>query len=435
MSSFVPLRYYLPTTVIGVRARIHYVVVFDELGGHLELRSDLEIAPRVTADRRARCTTRIEAGMLESNAFTVEFTANGLIGAIGTYTPGDPGGAPETTSRIGRASRIDVGPSAEADPHEIAQRATWTRPGALRAAFNRTHPRTAALIADLSARAEQFLAGMRMSDGPAEVETFGQALTIVERELAAADRMRREWVASQGFQVRCGSWELDLAQTVLRSDVTPPSRLPADTPVPGGDAAVLAEQYGALVVVFDPERARPEDADADLDVHRLERVDEILIRRSRPAAIVAYRRAPAGVGEPAEAAGEWVRDDGLTQHLDVVDGVSDLDVLAPHARVFGDRPLRLAFHSDGSLRAFGVAAETVPAGSGAVAGGVAAAGTVPGPDRAAVATAAIEAARLQLALLNASDEFTRLAATHAHGGELTTLEQDTRFATLRSQRP
>lgn len=55
------------------------------------------------------------------------------------------------------------------------------------------------------------------------------------------------------------------------------------------------------------------------------------------------------------------------------------------------------------------------------------------PSRSAVAAAALEAARLQLALLQASDEFTRLAATHAHGGELTTLEQDTRFAALRSR--
>jgi Arc/MetJ-type ribon-helix-helix transcriptional regulator len=56
------------------------------------------------------------------------------------------------------------------------------------------------------------------------------------------------------------------------------------------------------------------------------------------------------------------------------------------------------------------------------------------PSRSDVAAAALEAARLQLALLQASDEFTRLAATHAHGGELATLEQDTRFAALRSRR-
>jgi hypothetical protein len=435
MSSFVPLRYYLPKTVVGVHARIHYVVVFDELGGHLEARSDLEVAPRVVADRDARCTTSVESGALESGAFAVEFTPDGLVGAIGAPLPPTPPGVLDTLPWSGRASQADVDGPAQGDAQELAQRATWTRAGALRVAFNRTHPRTAALIADLSARAEQFLAGMRMSDGPTEVETFGQALAIVERELAAADRMRREWIAGQGFEVRRGVWDLDLSGLVSLGEAVPPPRLPEDTPIPEGDAAVLAEQYGALLVVLDPGLSPVENTNVQMsDPERLNRVDEVVVRRSRPVTLVTYRRAPSGVGELAETGAEWVRDDALTQHLDIVDGASPLDVFAPQSPMFGDRPLQLVFHPDGSLRKFGAAAESAVGPSVAAP---APAGTSPTrmPEPAEVAAAAVEAARLQLALLNSSDEFTRLASTHAHGGELATLEQDARFAALRARRP
>jgi hypothetical protein len=326
---------------------------------------------------------------------------------------------------------------------ELAHRATWTRPGALRDAFNHAHPRTAALIADLSARAEQFLAGMRMGDGPAEVEVFGSALVVVERELAAADRMRREWVAAQGFDVRDGRFEVDLADAVTVVEPLP-DRLPADTVVAPGGAEQLAGNYGLLVAVADPERAdagtatgAPGAGISGVGREGYDRVDELLVRQARPVTVAVYRRAPAVVSVPGTAAkadGEWLRDDALTQYLDAVDAGSPVDVVAPQSHLGGDRMQNVSFYPSGSVRTFGVFSAAVP---GAAVPPVAGEAFLPAragaPSRSDVAAAALEAAQLQLALLQASDEFTRLAATHAHGGELATLEQDARFAALRSR--
>ncbi len=438
MSSFVPLRYYLPKTQIGVSAQIRYVVVFDELGGHLEPRIDVRVTPQVVPDRGARCSTTLDAGVLESVSLAIELTPDGLIGSIGTHGPDTGSTLKDAGDRPGRSSLSGPGSAQrDAEPAVVAQRSGWTAKGALRVAFNRSHPRTAALIADLSARAEQFLAGLRMSDGPAEVEVFGEALVVVERELAAADRLRREWIAAQGFDVRVGGWDLDLEQTLVRGEPTPPDRLPADIPLPEGDGARMAKQFGVLVVVCDPDQAGSRPPATGSGSEPYARVDELLLRRSRPVTVAAYRRTPEDIGAASGAgageAEEWVRDDALTQHIDVVDAASVLDVLAPQAGVFGERALRLAFHPDGSVKAFGVGPEPMlaqPRVAAAEAAGSAGEGV---PDRADVAAAALEAARLQLALLNASDEFTRLAATHAHGGELATLEQDTRFAALRGR--
>ena len=193
-------------------------MVFDGAGGHLEPRVEVRVRPQVVPDRTARCCTTLDAGVLESGSLGVHLTADGLIDAVGSHVtgavPASTGAVPASTGIVpAQPGIVPAQPGAAASPFgtaaaeiaELAQRAAWTRPGSLRTAFDRSHRRTAALIADLSARAEQFLAGMRMGDGPAEVETFGSALAVVERELAAADRMRREWIAAQGLRRPVGA--------------------------------------------------------------------------------------------------------------------------------------------------------------------------------------------------------------------------------------
>jgi hypothetical protein len=217
MSSNAALRYYLPKTLLQVAAHVRYVVAVDGAGGHLEPRVEAVITPRVVPDRSARCSITLDGGVLESASLGVQLTPDGLIESVGS--PGHTllrGAVGTGAAASGRSSSGTARPAADsaAEQADLANRAAWTRPGSLRAAFDRTHPRTAALIADLSARAEQFLAGMRMGDGPAEVETFGSALAVVERELAAADRLRREWIAAQGFEVRAGTWEFELGDAV-----------------------------------------------------------------------------------------------------------------------------------------------------------------------------------------------------------------------------
>lgn len=443
MSSNVALRYYLPKTVFDVAASVRYVVVYDKIGGHLEPRADIAVVPKVVPDRAARCRTTLDAGVLNSASFGVQLTAEGLIDAVGTHLVchGGSGGAGALAGWVSTGARPRGQETEAAENAELAHRATWTRLGALRDAFNHTHPRTAALIADLSARAEQFLAGMRMGDGPAEVEVFGSGLAVVERELAAADRMRREWIAAQGFDVRSGQFQVDLADAVAVSEPLP-ERLPGDTDVVPGPAQLLARDYGLLIAaadpVPDPDRAGTGPGGSAVGDQGYERVDEVLLRRARPVTVTAYRRAPAAVGGPGPAMNaddDWVRDDALTQHLEAVDAGSAVDIIGPQSHLGGDQVLNMSFYPSGSVRTFGVSS-AVPAGTVATSlGGKAAAPAETSlPSRSDVVAAALEAARLQLALLQASDEFARLAATHAYGGELAILEQDARFAALRSLR-
>jgi hypothetical protein len=196
---------------------------------------------------------------------------------------------------------------------------------------------------------------------------------------------------------------------------------------------VLARDYGVLLAVADPDLPAQHAGAAALGPEGLHRVDELLLRQARPITVAVYRRPPAGLAGGAEAPAEWVLDEALTLHVEAVDAASELDVVGPRGHHGGDRNVHVSFYPSGSVRTFGVSSSAVPAPPGSTTENRPGRDDGGAPTRGDVAAAALESARLQLALLQASDEFTRLAATHAHGGELAALEQDARFAALRSR--
>jgi len=295
-----PLRYVLPTRAVTLRASVRLAVEVDPAGGHLE--------PEI---------------------------------AVAIALPGRPPAS--SVRRAGAAARPAPSPD-----------------GALRRAFDRTHPHTAALVADLSSRSEQFLAGLTMSEDPADVVVFGRALEVVHRELAAADRMRREWIARQGHELRSGEWDLTASDLVPLA--TPLAQLPAETAVPDALGAVLARDFGLLVALC---------ADESDDAHR-----------GAHAVLAVYRRTPAVLAEPADAvdAEPWVLDCALSR-LHLADALTD--------------------DADGRPVA-------IPSPRSA-------------PDDAATLS---DAARRQLGLLDASDEYARLAATHHRTEELAALRRE-----------
>jgi hypothetical protein len=315
------LRYLLTSTVLTVHTVVRLAVVPDDEGGHLE--------PQV---------------------------------AVTLSTPARP--VPVTS-----AMRVPIAPG-------IAP--AWAAPGSMRHTFDHAHPRTAALAADLSSRAEQFLAGLRMGEDPSEVVAFGNALTVVHRELAAADRMRREWIAGQSRDVRSATW--DLTRDDLLALPTAPRTLAADVELPGGgQAAGLAAEYGVLVAVVD-----------GTDEHGMP---------TGPATVVVYRRPPLELPDvpTPDAAQPWRRD-GALAHLHLVDEL--------------DRPVAGA----------GVPSPRTPWEDGTDGRG---SGEV---EQSEAAFVAAETARCQLELLQGSDEYARLAATHARAEELQALEQEARLA-------
>jgi hypothetical protein len=321
-----PLRYVLSTTALTVGTTLRLAVVADDKGGHLE--------PEVVVT-------------LSSPARLAPVGSSRPVHVI----PGSPG---------------------------------WTVSGCLRRSFDKAHPRTAALAADLSARSEQFLAGLRMGEDPSEVATIGAALEVVHRELAAADRMRREWVAGQGYDVRTATWDLS-ADDLVPVEGTPRT-LPSGLALPSGTAESLALEYGLVVALCAPK------SDA----------------AGGTSSVAVYRRPPVDLPDAAVAAADdvWRRDDVLS-HLQLADA--------------------------GQPTAAGAAIAAVPAQR--VADGTwspAAIDMLGGRPDAVIA--AVETARTQLELLQGSDEYARLAATHCRAEELLALEHEARLADGRTRR-
>jgi len=327
-----PLRYVLPTTALTLRVTLRLVVVVDELGGHLE--------PEVAASLAA------------------------------AWHP-----APLTS--VHKVLSNDGHPLDGSLPASAV-------PGSLRRAFDRDHPRTAALISDLSARSEQYLAGLRMGEEPAQVVTFGQALEIVHRELSAADRTRREWISRQGRDIRSAQWDLSGGDTLTLS--TPAVRLPGDTAVPVGRAQELAREFGLLLAVV------TEEAEAGASVHRA---------RTDSAVVAVYRRRPdrwPGQDTAPDVSTEWVRDDALSR-LRLADAGDAVAELPQQRAVPGAERLLVPLPGQ-------------PA--------------TPDP----VIEAAARAARTQLDLLDASDEYSRIASMQYRAEEIAALQHQLRLAYL-----
>jgi hypothetical protein len=332
-SATFPLRYVLPTTTLAVSATLRLVVVVDDQGGHLE--------PEV---------------------------------AVSLSAPWHP----QPLTSVSRVVTHDGHPLA-GSPLASAV------PGSLRKAFDRAHPRTAALIADLSARSEQYLASLRMGEEPSQVVMSGQALEIVHRELAAADRARREWVSRQGREVRTAEWDLSGSDMISIVGFRP--TLGGDVEIPAGRATDLAREFGLLFALAS------DDAEAAGQRNRTE-----------SAGVAVYRRRPERWHEhvAADVELDWVRDDTLSR-LRLADGSeSSTDIPQPRISPEAERmiapPLGRPYTGDPELEAV------------------------------------VRAGRTQLDLLDASDEYSRLASTQYRAEEIAALQHQIRLAYLPRQR-
>lgn len=326
-----PLRYVLPTTAITLRATLRLAVVVDEQGGHLE--PEMEVS--LSAPRHPQPLTTVRRVLPPSDS--------PLRGSVPAYA--------------------------------VA--------GSLRKSFDRQHPRTAALVADLSARAEQYLAGLRMGEESEQVVTFGQVLEVVHRELAAADRTRREWISRQGREIRIAEWDLTGKDVVSLREAS--DTLPGDLEIPSGRATEMARDYGLLVAIW------------------TDRADDGQHGGSESAGIGVYRRLPDALPEhtAADPARPWVKDEALSRLrlADVADPISEL----PHQRGSHEEEPHIPLlphlqNHDSALEA------------------------------------AVRAARTQLELLDASDEYSRLASTHYRDAEIAALQHEMRLAYLPRQR-
>ncbi|MDQ1292126.1 MAG: hypothetical protein QG608_3 [Actinomycetota bacterium] len=297
------LRQARTTTVLSVNASVRLVVVPDRLGGHL--------VPEVV----------------------VHLTS-----------------LPRRVAILGR-HRVAL---------ETIQAPAWYQEGSLRREFDIVHPHMSALLTDLTSRSEQYLAGLRMGERLDEVEAFGRALSVIHRELAAADRMRRGWIARRGYEVR--GCAFDLAPDDLLSLEHCPAALASDTRLPKGVAPKLSEGYGLLFVVSG---SNSEEGAGE------------------PTTLHMYRRSPHSLPEiPEVGVGRmWQRDD-------ILGGIPLID------------------EADGA---------SFPSGN------------LPDPDdqvRDVQWSETIAVARCQLELLEASDEYVKLAVSHERIEEVAALREE-----------
>jgi hypothetical protein len=252
---------------------------------------------------------------------------------------------------------------------ETMQAPAWYQHGSLRREFDIVHPHMSALLTDLTSRSEQYLAGLRMGERLDEVEAFGRALSVIHRELAAADRMRRGWIARRGYEVRGSAF--DLAPDDLLHLEHCPAALAADTRLPKGIAPKLSEGYGLLFVASG---SNPEEGAGE------------------PTTLYVYRRSPHSLPElPEVGVGRmWQRDDILSG-------------------------LPLTDEADGA---------PMPSG------------TLSDPDdlvRDPQWSETIAVAQCQLELLEASDEYVKLAVSHERVEEVAALREE--VGLLAGQRP
>lgn len=331
-STAFPLRYVLPATALTLHVTLRLGVVVDEQGGHLEP----ELSAALSAPWHPQPLTSVRR--------------------VVTHDGDDP-----------LAGTL----------------AAYAVPGSLRRAFDRAHPRTAALIADLSARSEQYLAGLRMGEEPSQVVTFGQALEIIHRELATADRTRREWISRQGQDLRTADFDLVAADMITIAGAR--ATLAADTELPTATAERLARDFGILVALVTDDAPSPGRA------------------RTERAAVAVYRRRPERwTGqEPGGDDLEWVRDEALSK-------------------------LRLADAGD--------AAGDVPNPRTAPDDRIVAAQLGRPLSQDPLLESSVRAARTQLDLLDASDEYSRIASTQYRAEEIAALQHQMRLAYLPRQR-
>jgi len=296
--------------------------------------------------RQARTTTVLSLSASVRLVVAPDRLGGHLVPEIVVHLTSRPSGVPALGS-----NRIAL---------ESVQAPAWYQDGSLRREFDFVHPHMSALLTDLTSRSEQYLAGLRMGEHLEEVEAFGRALSVVHRELAAADRMRRGWIARRGYEVRGATFDLALGDLLQLEHC--PAALPADTRPPKGTASKLSEGYGLLFVASgtDPEAGAGE-----------------------PTTLYVYRRPPHSLPEmPEVGVGRmWQRDDALSG-------------------------IPLIGETGGS---------TMPSG------------VLQDPEdllRDARWSQTIAVAQCQLELLEASDEYTKLAVSHERVEEVAALREE-----------
>lgn len=244
----------------------------------------------------------------------------------------------------------------------------------------------------------------------------------MQRELAALDRMRREWIAGKAKSLPSQTWTISAENLVNLTDWEDhlPDVLPVDTDIP----TELDDLAAANVLPVLSAKNRPL-AKTDPPARGTYNEDSIVFRRPRSAVFGVYQRE--------SAIAPWKRVRHLTADLDVVDSYSPQDKVSFDGNWLHNRKIDLAFHPDGSIKTYGVTAASTLSGIATAAGSALDAVGAAHKERTSKPDATEQAladAKIKLDLLKTSSEYAQLSAVHERAAELAELEQRVKLAEL-----
>ncbi|MFF1612263.1 hypothetical protein ACFVYA_31155 [Amycolatopsis sp. NPDC058278] len=411
-SKVFPLRYWLPITrfTVTVSRRLEIVPKEVEVDGRIRSESFLEpvsevtIAPGIAADHRAACTTTVDVDFLESASMSVTLDDNGVITSVGTESGRD---LSPVISLVAKVVPVLAAFSLEPVALEKSLDERW------RGRFEEQDT----LITVLSERMAALL-GELAAATPVQITEIGAALDVLERELGALDRMRREWIVGQAKSepaITCEFAPSDLYRPEtddLRDELDAGIEIPAAQMTLAGQAGVLVALAGRRAM------AATSAASDDLEL-----VDALVFRRPRPMSLGVYTRTEAGA--------PWRLDRATVRELDVVDEYSQQDQICFNSALARKNNVDVTFHADGSINTYSIKSapmfSELATAAGSVLDAVAAArkAQLEKPD---AVKKALDEAQTKLGLLKTSTEYAQLAATHGRAAELAELEQQVKLA-------
>jgi hypothetical protein len=407
------LSYWLPRTEIGITItkRTEIVPSGSSSGSTLRTVADVTVAPGVVEDTASPRSLKLDERLLQNLALTINLDDRGFITSINSDAGRD---ITPVLTLLGKA--VGLATTIATTVGLLPVEGPGKKAPTLEKQWEAKNKGLAALVDPLSARIQALLEQLAKPSGSvAAAKGIGDALDVVQSQLASISESRRTWIAAQAKTLEVTSLAASPQDLFHTTDETLPAVLPADQDWALGGVDV-AKEFGVVVALADTTAPVTTTVDAAAPL-----VNAIALRRPRKATLGVYLFD--GVS--------WKLDAGSIRHLDIVDSQSATDHLGLDGRWMRSEKFELAYHPDMSLKTFGFSTTSTAGAAATSAGGVldalGAAQTAlaarPSADQKQLA-----AAKTQLDLLTTQTEFEALAATRGKATELAVLEQQAKIA-------
>ncbi len=330
MTAELGLSYWLAHTQVDVTVVARHELEHSGKEPSLRAVVDVAIDPSVGADPDGRQQLDLTSDRLRDLALTIHLDQRGLIESVSTdpdrAAPLVPGPGAAAVSGASVAITCEVALDDPVPPLTLQQQ--WSR----------HHEQLAGHAAQIETNIERLLNNLGHFDAnPVMIAQSGQALEVLQSQLAVIARARQEWMNTQAQQQERGAWQLTTADLVWVDDDTLPVRL--EEPSLSASINEMAERFDVLVALADGQRPETHTASAPSSA-------TLVLRRHRPAQIGVYVRTESG---------DWLLQEGSVLALDVVDVYSQLDEIPLDGSWQRATSFQLAFHADMSLRTLGLA--------------------------------------------------------------------------------